>query len=371
MKKSIYALLAIMFYHATATTAFCDEMVNIKATYVEIKSIGMDESTEGGEMKFYIDSQTKDSILAAVYYGETGKAAYKFIFNKKLIEAERIDYTYEVPIYADSKTKIRSIRKETLKTSKEARDRLTEAFAEHKRDMFPPAEFKDGKFGFEMVLVPGGTFKMGCTGEQSNCFDDEKPVRSVTVGNFYIGKYEVTQKQWTLVMGSNPSIFKGDDLPVENVSWQDVLEFLSKLNSMVGSPHRYRLPTEAQWEYAARGGARGSGHLYAGSNNIGDAGWHTGNSGKKTHPVGGKKANELGIYDMSGNVWEWVSDRFGAYDPSDLADPYGPSHGSSRVFRGGSWGNEASLCRTSTRRNLAPEMRNDRIGFRVVCTINE
>jgi len=221
----------------------------------------------------------------------------------------------------------------------------------------------------EMVFVHGGTFNMGCTKKQSNCDNDkENPVRSVTVKDFYIGKYEMTQKLWTKVMnGYNPSRFKGDDLPVERVSWQDIQEFLSRLNSATPTNgKRYRLPTEAEWEYAARGGTSGKSYLFAGGNNLGNIGWHNSNSNNKTNPVGSKKPNNLGIYDMSGNVFEWVNDWFGTYSSSDNANPRGPNSGAFRVIRGGSWSSEALDCRVSARNRNVPSSRYDDLGFRLV-----
>ena len=194
------------------------------------------------------------------------------------------------------------------------------------------------KFGdIEMVYVKGGTFTMGAISEQgADAYDDEKPAHSVTLSDFYIGKYEVTQAQWRAVMGSNPSSFKGDNLPVENVSWNDIQKFIQKLNAQTGK--EFRLPTEAEWEYAARGGSKSRGYKYSGSNNIGDVAWYSGNSGSKTHPVGQKQPNELGIYDMSGNVWEWCSDWYGSYSSSSQTNPKGPNSGDYRVLRGGDWG---------------------------------
>ena len=218
-----------------------------------------------------------------------------------------------------------------------------------------------------LVLVPGGTFTMGCTSEQKDCYDDEKPTHQVTLSDFYIGKYEVTQKLWKDIMGNNPSTSSKDcdDCPVENVSWDDIQDFLQKLNAK--NPRRnYRLPTEAEWEYAARGGSQSKGYLYAGSNDIGTVAWYSGNSGSKTQAVGKRKGNELGLYDMSGNVWEWCSDRYGDYKDTGkpVLNPTGADKGSYRVYRGGSWGNDARRCRVSGR-TYSPGYRGSRLGFRL------
>ena len=217
-----------------------------------------------------------------------------------------------------------------------------------------------------MVYVQGGTFTMGATSEQVEDADsDEKPAHSVTLDGYYIGKYEVTQKLWKAVMGNNPSYFKGDDLPVENVSWNDVQEFLRKLNAMTGK--RYRLPTEAEWEFAARGGNSSRGYKYSGSNSIGNVAWYDGNSGSRTHAAGTKSPNELGIYDMSGNVREWCQDWYSSsyYVSSPRNNPRGPNSGSSRVGRGSSWFNNARYCRVSNRNNNTPDYRNINLGFRL------
>ena len=196
--------------------------------------------------------------------------------------------------------------------------------------------FTVGGVTFTMVHVQGGTFTMGCTSEQGgDCWDDEKPAHSVTLSDYYIGETEVTQALWRAVMGSNPSYWKGDNLPVEKVSWDDCQTFVRKLNQMTGKT--FRLPTEAEWEYAARGGNKSLGYKYSGSNTLSSVAWYDGNSSNNTHPVKGKQPNELGLYDMSGNVWEWCQDRYGSYNSSSQTNPAGASSGSYRVCRGGSW----------------------------------
>ena len=226
----------------------------------------------------------------------------------------------------------------------------------------------------DMVYVAGGTFLMGATSEQgSDAFKNEQPVHQVTLDGFYICKYQVTQALWKEVMGSNPSYRKGDNLPVECVSWKDCQTFIRNLYALTGK--NFRLPTEAEWEFAARGGNNSRGYKYAGSNNIGDVAWYKDNSGKKTHVVGTKLPNELGLYDMSGNVWEWCQDCYGGYSNIPQKNPKGPNGGKSgffrnifsyRVLRGGSWINYARGCRSSYRGNYTPDYHNDSIGLRLV-----
>lgn len=219
----------------------------------------------------------------------------------------------------------------------------------------------------EMVFVEGGTFQM----VSDNRLSDKKPTHAVTVSNFYIGKYEVTKKEWRDVMGNNPTYFTGcDDCPVVYVSWDDIQEYLTKLNANTGK--KYRLPTEAEWEFAARGGNKSKGYEYSGSNTVGDVAWYDDNSGnlfkknQKTHPVGKKQANELGLYDMSGNVWEWCSDWDGSYNSSAVSNPTGAVTGTYRVFRGGSWDNLASSCRSAYQISNMPTYKSGSLGFRVV-----
>ena len=224
---------------------------------------------------------------------------------------------------------------------------------------------KDG-ICIEMVKVEAGSFDMGATPEMQDPYEDEKPVHRVTLTNdYYIGKYEVTQALWKIVMGSNPSNFKGYDLPVEKVSWNDCQDFVSKLNAMTGK--RFRLPTEAEWEYAARGGKKSRGYQYSGSNTLGDVAWYGDNSGNKNHAVGTKQPNELGIYDMTGNVWEWCQDWYDSYSSSPQTNPTGAASGSFRVFRGGCRFYSAGYYyRTSYRNSGTPGGRSDFLGLRLV-----
>ena len=211
-----------------------------------------------------------------------------------------------------------------------------------------------------MVYVAGGTFTMGATNEQGSDADsDEKPIHSVTLSSYYIGQTEVTQELWEAVMGSNPSEFKGAKRPVENVSWDDCKEFILKLNAKTGKS--FRLPTEAEWEYAARGGNKSQGYKYSGSNTLSDVAWYDDNSGGTTHEVATRRANELGIYDMSGNVWEWCSDW--ALQQLVTEQPAGTIFG--RVCSGGSWDNRAEHCRVSCRNDNTPGYRDNNLGVRL------
>ena len=221
---------------------------------------------------------------------------------------------------------------------------------------------------FDMAEVEGGTFTMGATEEQgSDVSDNEKPAHHVMLSPYYIGKTEVTQELWEAVMGSNPSFFSGNkNRPVENVSWDDCQVFINKLNRLTGK--RFRLPTEAEWEYAARGGKKSKGYKYSGSNTIDAVAWYDTNSAGTTHPVASKAPNELGLYDMSGNVWEWCSDWYGKsyYEESPEPNPIGPEIGTLRVKRGGDWYFSANKCRVSFRNSNSQHYQTSENGLRLV-----
>ena len=226
-----------------------------------------------------------------------------------------------------------------------------------------------------MVYVEGGTFQMGATSEQSGADDDERPVHNVTLDSYYIAATEVTQAQWQAVMGTTihqqaskaggsvKSV--GSDYPMYYVSWEEAQAFCRELSNITGKT--YLLPTEAQWEYAARGGKKSRSNQYAGSYSVDAVAWYSSNSGSSQHPVGKLRPNELGLYDMSGNLWEWCSDWYGSYSSGSQFNPVGPSSGFYRVLRGGSWYYGANSCRVAFRGRDSPSDRYFNGGFRVVC----
>ena len=271
-------------------------------------------------------------------------------------------------------------KQETTKPKKESSNRSTRygastSMSQAQRDRVL-RELEDN-----MVWVEGGTFTMGATPEQGSDADsDEKPAHQVTLSGFYICKYEVTQELWQAVMGttirqqcskagSSTLYGEGANYPMYFVSWDECQEFVRKLNSLTDK--RYRLPTEAEWEYAARGGSRSRGYKYSGSDNFGSVAWYTGNSGSTTHPVGQKSPNELGLYDMSGNVWECCADWYGSYSSGSQTNPVGLSSGSDRVFRGGSRCDYARDGRVSNRSFFTPSYRGGHLGLRLALSSDE
>lgn len=229
---------------------------------------------------------------------------------------------------------------------------------------------------FQMIDVEGGSFLIGAQKDNStsqnydiDAYQIESPVHKVTLDNYCIGVFEVTQAQWMAAMGSNPSIHQGDNLPVENVSWEQIQDFIKLLNEKSGLV--YRLPTEAEWEYAARGGNKSEGNKYSGFSVLGACGWYYSNSESSTHEVGTKYPNELGIYDMSGNVREWCNDWFDYYTSSDANNPIGPDNGNMKVNRGGSWTTPAVNCRNSYRHTDFPHEASQDLGFRLAISVKQ
>jgi formylglycine-generating enzyme required for sulfatase activity len=250
-------------------------------------------------------------------------------------------------------------RKEMERQEKERKEREER----ERKEREARGEFEVKGVKFKMVKVEGGAFTMGATAEQgSDAWDGEKPAHQVTLSDYYIGETQVTQALWKSVMGNNPSYWKGDNLPVERVSWEDAQEFIQKLIQETG--RTFRLPAEAEWEYAARGGKKSKGYKYSGSNSIDEVAWYS-NSGGKTHSVKAKKANELGLYDMSGNVFEWCNDWYGKYSSDAQTNPQGPDEGSRRVLRGGGWRSIAGNCRVSYR-FISSRDHDNNVGFRLV-----
>ena len=233
-----------------------------------------------------------------------------------------------------------------------------------------PKKTYTNSIGMEFVLIPAGTFQMGCSSEAEECGDDEKPRHSVTISKpFYLGKYEVTQAQWEAVMGNNPSVYKGADLPVSTVSWVDARMFVEKLNAKEGH-NRYRLPTEAEWEYAARAGSATAYGFGDDPGQLGHYAWYADNADEEPHPVGRKRPNAWGLFDMHGNVYEWVQDYYGDYGPGAVTVPRGPEGvGEQSVRRGGSWNDPAEFCRSAFRSSKKPGLHFDsEDGFRLALT---
>ncbi len=266
----------------------------------------------------------------------------------------------------EKQEKERKEREERERTERERKEKERKEREERERkEREERGEFEVKNVKFKMVYVEGGTFLMGATEEQgSDAYDDERPTHKVTLSDYYLGETVVTQKLWKAVIENNPSYWEGDNLPVEQVSWNDAQDFIVKLNKITGQ--NFRLPTEAEWEFAARGGNQSKGYRYSGSNNIDEVAWYNSNSGNKTHPVKGKNVNELGLYDMSGNVLEWCNGWFGSYSSDAQINPNGPVEGSHCVLRGGGWSHKAGDCRVSFRSGGEPLSKYNFVGFRLV-----
>jgi formylglycine-generating enzyme required for sulfatase activity len=229
--------------------------------------------------------------------------------------------------------------------------------------------------GMKFVLIPAGTFMMGADKNFESAYDNELPRHQVRISKpFYLGVYEVTQQEWTAVMGNNPSYFKGEDNPVETVNWDDAQDFIKRLNQKEGHS-RYRLPTEAEWEYAERAGSTSAYYFGDDESQLGDYAWYEDNSGQEAHPVGQKRPNAWGLYDMIGNILEWTQDWYGEtyYAHSPSADPTGPSSDAFRVLRGCGWVYAARHCRSAYRFGREPANRNENFGFRLALSpeVNE
>ena len=249
-----------------------------------------------------------------------------------------------------------------------ARD-YAEAWSTPAPSLVSPPSGEAGTFtnsiGMEFARIPAGTFQMGAADDDDDARDNEKPRHEVTISRaLHLGRFPVTQKQWRAVMGENPSYFKGPDRPVENVCWEDAQEFIAKLNAAEGHD-RYRLPTEAEWEYACRAGGGTKYSFGDDADELGNHAWYGDNSGDKTRPVGRKQPNAWGLHDMHGNVWEWCEDRYGKYGAKAVVDPQGPGAGEDRVLRGGGWFNDAKYCRSAIRYGGGPGNRYDSTGFRL------
>lgn len=217
---------------------------------------------------------------------------------------------------------------------------------------------------FKMIAIKGGTFSMGSVKGAFGAEDDEYPQHKVTVSDFYLAETEVTQELWTAVMGNNPSGYTDDaQLPVESVTWDDCQRFLTELNKLTDGA--FRLPTEAEWEYAARGGNCSKGFLYSGSDTLANVGWYKDNANERPHKVKQLAPNELGLYDMSGNIWEWCNDWEGQYPSEEVVNPQGPQEGRARIVRGGSWLVDAAICRPADRSSGAPRGGGCIVGLRL------
>lgn len=326
----------------------------------------------GADNVVYINPGKHKLEFVSTEYPEVKDVRKYFLasdINSDILEVKLKD---KVEAKRKAEEEARRIAEEKRKAEEEAR-----RIAEEKRQAEESGEFTIEIEGvtFKMIHVEGGTFMMGANDGDLEAYGCERPAHQVTLSSYFIGETPVTHALWKAVMGSSPNkrslldkvlfikSFKGANRPVEMVSWDDCQEFIRKLNEK--TKLHFRLPTEAEWEFAARGGNKSKGYKYAGSNNIYSVAWFGENSGHETHPVAQKQPNELGVYDMSGNVWEWCKDWHGEYSNNSQTNPTGPEGGSNRVYRGGCWDFNARLCRVSYRSYTSPGIRNVFLGFRL------
>lgn len=340
---------------------------------------------------FYLDGEERSHLRAGIILKiPLAKGEYELGFVSEENGNDRLELEFVMPdVDKLQKVNLSDIRDarlhkeaEALRIAEEKRQ-AEEKKRKEEEERAKERTFTVGGVSFKMIRVEGGSFMMGSPEYDYDACDDEKPQHRVTLSDYYIGETQVTQALWKAVMGDNPSYWKGNSLPVESVSWEDCQKFIKQLNKMTGMT--FRLPTEAEWEYTARGGRKSQGFLYPGGNYIDQVAWNWRNSGDKyleggdddwdsdkisknnckTHPVKQKYANELGLYDMSGNVWEWCQDWFGVYRGSAQTNPSGPSSGSGRVLRGGCWYGYVGSCFVSSRYNDSPDCRDSGFGFRL------
>lgn len=333
--------------------------------YTKLKLDQFDESYQISNKLIVKDTI---NLLPAVIYEVTVSVENTNVYmNYALVKGKTKYYQIMTWTLADRKYKYKNILKDIVYSFKE--NAVENKRNEQNRNLL----FTFNNVDFEMVFVEGGSFVMGCSSEQIDCDDTERPAHSVTLSDYYIGKYEVTQKQWKAVMGSNirqqrdlenpnyPLSGEGDDYPMYFISYAECKEFCKKLNSLLSNQlskgYKFSLPTEAQWEYAARGGKNSKGYKYSGTDNVNEIVWYSSEYGAKMHKVGTKIKNELGIYDMSGNVWEWCLDWSGDYNSSPQINPKGQKAGVARILRGGNWAGTSRFCRVSHRGSDNPAFR--------------
>ena len=319
------------------------------------------------DSELYIDGEQVESLVAN-QLKKVPLAEGEYLLRVESVEDE-LDYVeeeFEMP----NMDKLYSVDLLVIKDKRLERERIEEKEWQERvrREKEANGEFEVNGVKFNMVYVKGGTFMMGATMEQGyDALDEERPVHRVALSDYYIGETVVTQALWNAVMKNNPSYPVGDNLPVVFVSWDDAQEFITELNVLTG--RTFRLPTEAEWEYAARGGKNTKGNKYSGSSYIDAVAWYIKNSEREVHPVGQKGANELGLYDMSGNVSEWCADWYGGYDDDVQTNPKGANSGSYRVLRGGRWGDLAICCRVSSRKYYNPSSHSISNGFRLALSL--